>query len=302
MHRRFRISAALAALALAAAVPSVRGQTAEWHGVQLEAALWAVAGEVGFKEGLEREPIVSKLQFPLTGLMAELRGLYAFPFLDQRLSVRGRFARSLVVEGDTKDTDYDRRGRTAIYSVCDGDGTVTLGDADLLFLQPVGARVAVGGFAGYGWQRFDYENRNLRQKEPARYDRGGLVSTYEVTFQGPRFGGLGRWEILRGFFLTGEATIWPYVAARADADWVLRDYTFDQEADGWGAGAKVRTTYAFTDTLAVFGGMHITALVADRNGQESGQEGGKPAYHDQPWVREITSQYAGFDLGAMLTF
>jgi hypothetical protein len=274
--------------------------TLHWRGFTLDAGFWGVAGRNGFETGEEHQPKVSKLEYPMNGIMLELRGAYAFPILKQRLSVRGRLAQSAYVGGTSKDTDYNTDGSTWNYSESDSEASVLHLEGDIVFLQPF-KQFSVGGFIGYGSERSDYEDSDLVNTWPEYYTVGGVNATYDVTFSSVRLGLLGRWQIIKRLAIEGEIAGLPYVRAEADAVWKLRNYPFSQEATGYGVAGKVRVVYSFTDNFGVYAGFRGTYLMANHDGTMSGTLDGV-SYSNERLLREITSEYFGGELGVRTTF
>lgn len=300
---RILTSVCAAAAALCACPARARAQERERLplGIEIDAEVHAISGEAGFEIGLEGQQIVSKLEYPLDGWMAEARASYAFPFLERRLSVRGRYARSLSVSGTSKDTDYYPDGGTWIYSECDNDATVREWDAEAAFLQPVGDTLLLGGFAGYGERAYDFEDTNLVMSRPVHHTHAGPVATYDMKFTGIYLGAMGRWAIYRGLSIEGRMALIPFLKASGDALWILRDYPFSQTAEGLGASVSARLSYAFNRYFSVFLGARWTRLDADSKGRESGSVDGE-TYSDEPWVRNITASYFTADSGCRLNF
>ena len=279
-----------------AAAPATAPATATWRGFTVDASIWGAAGDTDFRIDDNGGPVVSKLEYPMRGAMAEVRGSYALPILHQRLALRARYAHSLVVQGTSKDTDYYPDGSTWNYSESDSEATVQQWDFDLVYLHTFKKILSIGAFVGYGSEESDFSDTDLVNKIPDYYTIDGDVSSYDVTFSGFRVGPMARWQIIKRLSVEGELAVMPYVSAKADADWKLRDYPFHQEANGIGLNGRVRVAYTFTQHLGAFIGVRGTWLNANRDGKESGNDAGA-TYSDEPIVKDITSQYFGFEGG-----
>ncbi len=274
----------------------VASPSVQWRGFTVDGSIWGSGGSTGFETGEEGEAVVSKLEFPMNGVLAELRGSYAFPIAKQRISVRGRYARSLVAEGTSKDTDYYPDGNIWNYSESDSEADVQQWDFDLVYLHTFKKRISVGAFIGYGSEEADYSDSNLVNLRPDYYTVDGDNATYDVTFTSPRVGLIVRWQIIQRLSVEGEVAGLPLVKAEADALWMLRNYPFHQEAEGFGVTGRLRAFYQFTGHFGMFAGFRGTYLDASSDGTMSGTLDGY-SYSDEPILREITSSYGGFEVG-----
>jgi hypothetical protein len=264
-------------------------------GLDLSAGVMGTSGDVGFEIGYPDEPILSKLVYPMDAALFQVSAEYTFPKnpeVKQDLRLRARFAHSLQLEGTSSDTDY---GDFENYSESDSSGTVLLWDADLILLHPLSPDFRLGAFAGIGSQSFRYEDSNLVNYSPESFSVSGPNATYDVVFDGLRFGVLGEANLGRAFLLSAELSLTPFLRADADGYWILRDFTFQQEADGMGWSGRVMAEYRVNPRLSVFGAAGFTSLVT-ADGTESGAEAGD-SFANEPAVREITGEYASFELG-----
>lgn len=275
-------------------VISAAADPVEWHGLSLDASTWLSFGKAGFK-GSDM-PYSWQLEYPMDGWMGEVRLAYAFPFLSRRLSVRGRYAHSISINGASTDTDWTGSQRR-VYSEADSEATVQMWDVDIRFMQPVSESLRIGGFLGYVSQEFDYDDTNLKMTFPYYHAISGPVSTYDLKFKGARIGGAVMWNIARRLSLNGEASVIPLLSADADAMWKLRDYPFQQKSDGVGFEAKAQLDYDLMDNFSVFTAVRYGSMIADRNGKEGGVADGEYPYSDEPLVDEMTSRYFGVEVG-----
>lgn len=271
-------------------------------GIEVEASTWAAFGDAGFKIWEDEQYTISQLEYPVDGVMYEIRLGYAFPMLKRRLGVRTRVAGSTSVEGTTKDTDWETDGSLYNESEADAEATVGIMDLDLIFRQPIGERLVLGAFLGYGVHSLEYECSDLQNTYPSRFSRAGKVSTYDMTFTGMRLGALARGDLPRRFGLDAELVYLPALDAEGDANWILRHYPFDQEAKGTGLEGRLLVTYALAPEVKLFGGFRYVSLIADEDGKESGTINGIVPYSDEPWVEEITCEYFGLEFGARGNF
>lgn len=291
----FLLPLLLAAAAHANPATSDGVTNAPLAGLDLSAGVLGTSGEVGFEIGYPGEEIISKLVYPMDATLFQVAAEYTFPKnpeVKQDLRLRARFAHSLQLEGTSSDTDY---GIYENYSESDSSGTVLLWDVDLLLLHPVNPNFRLGAFAGIGSQNFKYEDSNLVNYSPESFSVSGPNATYDVVFDGLRFGVLGEADVGKAFTLSAELSLTPFLRADADGNWILRDFTFQQEAEGMGWSGKVTAEYRIHRRLSVYGAAGFTSLVTE-DGTEDGSESGD-SFYNEPAVREITGTYASFELG-----
>ena len=254
------------------------------------------------------------MKYPLDGWMAEIQAESSFPFAVGRrrfsISVRARHARSIRVDGTSNDTDWDSLGVTSDYSESDCRADIIMWDVDAafsirVFQQRMPLALDIGVVAGYGTQRFKFTDRNLHtmiwdHQETDQRDTG-VVSYYTTTSHTGRVGLFLDVHTHRRLRCRVEAAYVPYLRAKADALWVLRNYPFWQKADGRGYTLKLRADYTVWRRLSLFTGLRRVSLVADRHAVEGGVLDGTP-YEDEPYVSEITSRYSGVEVGGTLRF
>lgn len=264
-------------------------------GLELSAGVIGTSGEVGFEIGYPGEPIISKLVYPMDAALFQIAAEYTLPkpaAVKQDLILRARFAHSVRLEGTSTDTDY---GIYENYSESDSSGTVLLWDAELVFLHPLNPTCRLGAFMGIGSQTFEYEDSNLVNYYPEIYSVSGPNATYDVVFNGLRFGVLGDAKLGKAFILSAELALTPFLQADADGHWLLRDLTFQQEAEGLGWSGKVTAEYRVNARLSVYGSAGFTSLITE-DGLESGSEAGD-SFYNEPAVHEITSEYGSLEIG-----
>lgn len=281
------------------------------------ASVGAVAGlsggDVGFQIDFQGA-LISDLEFDVDGTVY---GVCVDAALVDRpgwgLHVRGRYLRDGLVEGETEDTDWDIDGEVLHYSESDSEADVEIWDADLLLVMRTAfARsgwaakqtAEIGLFAGYASQAFDFDVENLR----GSYFYGavpvslkGDVSTYRAEFEGVRVGGHLVFEVLQRLRLGVEFGVIPGLKARGDGNWLLRDLTFRQKAKGLGETWGVTAGYRIQEHFELFAAYRVTNFRADKDGVETGNEGGQE-YFNEPIVREITAQYEVGEVGVAVSF
>ena len=279
-----------------------------------DASIWYSMGEAGFQyaDGLS----VSELTYPLDGYLAEFQGEAKFLFylgpVPATAGLRGRLARSIDVKGTS--TDSDRAlGWLWGYSEHDCTADILLWEVDGLFAvyplhqldHPFLKSIETGLILGYGQQRFEFSDRDgtgyYYGEEPVTFR--GLVSTYDVDFTGLRIGPYLRLHPTHRLAVSLEALMIPDLRAESDANWILRNYRFWQEAEGMGTTVSVKVTYEVIDHLQVFASLRRVFLNADKRGLESGvflDE--EESYKDQPVVPWIRAKYYGAALGLTLAF
>jgi len=259
--------------------------------------------------------LLSELEYPMDGVLAEVRGsVPVFSRDSLAFKVRGRYASQLSYDGTTKDSDFvDFPGIRSDYSESDSEADVAIWDLDaLVSLTPFAGEegvlgsVELGLFAGYGSQTFDYTDNGLRYRYSYNTIVGSLpnsveVSTYELEFTGPRAGVCASVNPLPGLRVSAEVVLIPDLTAKGDGDWKLRDYTFQQEADGDGLIISLKGSWRVMENLDVFAAYRSVEMIADKNGVESGVQEGVP-YHNWPIVPEITGEYTGVEFGVCVLF
>ena len=80
----------------------------------------------------------------------------------------------------------------------------------------------------------------------------GPVATYDSTFNTVRLGGLVSCDITKKINVEAEIAFIPYLSVETDALWILRDYPFQQEADGTGGIMKLKASYALFDHFSLY--------------------------------------------------
>lgn len=275
--------------------------------VTLEASLWYSYGTAGFKIR-DWFGVISELEYPMEGPLWEVRGelvLHQRPLWN--LSVRGRGATQISYEGTSKDSDFDLFGFREKYSESDSKADVLIWDADVVARCRIFPRERhrlfntawVGLSLGYGEQTFDYEDENL----DAEYDYGanvfqvdGLIAEYRFEYSGVRVGFNALTRPTEKITLLAEAVVIPNLKADNEAYWILRDYPFDQQADGVGLSLDAKIRYQFSTQAHAFMGVRAVSLVADKNGKESGVLNGL-AYRDEEIVDDVNAEYVAVELG-----
>ncbi len=283
-------------------------------------SIWRSSGDHAFKME-DRLGVFSDVGYPLDGTMAEIRVGYQYatpviyPGMASGLGVKVGYAESLEMSGTSTDTDYDLRGFAVHYSESDNETDARIWNVDgVISLSPLPvagsavpaerSAVQINLLFGYGEHRYNHDTQNLRYSYDYGADEGSLegpVSSYDVTFQSLRMGAELVMQMDASFFVSGSFVFLPYVRAESDALWLLRDYPFQQEAEGYGAAIDIKAGIALADAVWLYGGMRYVSLVADTNGKESGVSNGQ-TYYDAPIVGEITAEYAGFEGGLIISF
>jgi hypothetical protein len=220
----------------------------------------------------------------------------------------------LTYDGTSKDSDFvDFPGVRSDYSESDSEADVAIWDFDaLVSLRPFAGEegalgsVEIGLFAGYGSQAFDYTDNGLKYEYGYGTVVGSLpksveVSTYELEFTGIRAGVCASVNPLPELRISAEAVLIPDLTARGDGNWNLRDYLFQQEADGSGLIVNLKGSWRVMENLDVFAAYRSVALIADKDGIESGVQSGIP-YYNWPIVPEITGEYTGVECGVCVLF
>lgn len=281
-------------------------------GIDLRASIWASAGDAGFQIGYIW--VISELEYPMDGTLFELKA--SAPLTKQDAwgaFVRGRYAGAISYDGTSKDSDFlDFPNIRSDYSESDSSADVSIWDVDVLLdfrpfrerEEPFIRSLSLGFFAGYGAQSFDYSDKNL----DAAYDYGmtrfflpGPVSTYKFDFSGIRVGARAAFRPLREIEIAVQGTWMPTLEAEGDGNWLLRNYTFQQTADGTGVILDITARCRVWKQLSVFGGMRSVSLIADQHGKESGIEDGT-SYEGWPIIPQITAEYSGFEVGCSWIF
>jgi len=281
-------------------------------GIDLQASVWASAGEAGFQIGYVW--VISELEYPMDGTLFEIKASAPITRQDAwGLFVRGRYAGALSYDGTSKDSDFlDFPNIRSDYSESDSSADVSIWDVDaFLDFRPFREKeeqflrtLSLGFFAGYGGQSFDYSDKNL----DASYDYGltrftvpGPVSTYKFDFTGIRVGARAAFRPMNEIEIAVEGTWIPNLEAEGDGQWLLRNYTFQQSADGMGVILDIKARCRVWEQLSVFGGVRVVSLIADKRGKETGNEDGM-AYEGWPIVPQITAEYSGFEVGCSWIF
>lgn len=302
----------LAALFLQALVSSAEEQKLQ---TTISAGIGWLSGESGFENG-GASGIFSKLEWPVSGPLFQIRGSCEYPFADpdgwlQGLGVRGRYGASPGAEGTGSDRDWDDAGQPWLYSEADSESDISFWDADVyLILRPFRATSSpqtVQLTLGLGWgeQQADTTDQNLRYA----YDYGqtvgrvdGLIGRYDLHMSGPRISAGVSIDLSEKLQLSSQLVWMPWLEAEGDGDWVLREYTFTQTAEGQGLQLQIQMDYALTETLNAFVSIEATSLVADEQGSESGQGTQVPPYENKPIVNEITHSSASLEIGLTKRF
>lgn len=275
---------------------------------RIRASVACMWGDTGFEES--GDSWRSKLVWPADAWMGgiEACGAYGFIFRERECAVgfRARFARDLTMEGTSTDRDWDGYGNPVASSWSDSEGELTMwsirGELVTGFPEaafPVPDRLGV--FMGYGEERFSYEDSNLRADYDVPVSPSQVNATYELDFSGARLGLFGSSEITETLSCSAELEWIPFLSAESDALWVLRNYPFQQSANGSGIVVGAELAYRLTSLISAHLGIKWTSLIADENGEENGVLDGA-AYEGAEIVDELTSEFASVELALSASF
>ena len=229
------------------------------------------------------------------------------------VGLRGRFAGASSIEGTGSDEDWDDYGFLWLYSEADTETDVSIYDVDVyLVARPFDAakssfmkRFEFSLGLGYGEQNFNMSDANLSYEYDYGLDRGvvpGAISSYDLTISGPRLSLGTRFDFSPRIELSALLVYMPYIEATGDGNWMLRDYTFTQTAEGMAVSARFQADVLLTEHVGMYGAVHVSQFTADQNGEEAGHEFGDLPYSGEPIVGEITASTVGVEVGAFARF
>ena len=170
--------------------------------------------------------------------------------------------------------------------------------------QPEWSERGVELFVGYYNHEVGFTLNNIRiLEDPLGMSGGasfsGLVSTWDVEFEGARLGARTALPLGKGFSFSGELALL-FGTAKGHGNWMLRDYLFDMEADGGGVDLTVALQLSLTKNVTVQAGGRYYNFVAE-DGTESGTQPGS-TYTNEPIVDEISVDQLGWFIGVLATF
>lgn len=275
--------------------------------------LFAEAGftieDYGFK--------ISELTWPVDGPYGQARGHLQYTQAANGgywgAGIRGSFAGASGIEGTGTDEDWDDFGYLWLYSESDTEVDVSIYDIDLyLVTRPFDPakssfmkRFEFSLGLGWGEQRFEMLDSNMSYKYDYGLDRGvvsGEISSYDLTVNGVRLSMGTRFDFSDRIDLSAELVWMPYIKAKGEGNWILRDYLFTQTADGMGLSARVQADVLLTSNAGLYGAMQASQFTADKNGLESGHEAGDLPYSGESIVGEITASTIAFEIGGFARF
>jgi hypothetical protein len=292
--------------------------------VELELDYFLSNGQQKFEAIQDDGTLLSRLKYKNSGPIPMVRGEIKY----DRFSIGGRYAGGLLEKNENTDEDWN--------IIMDISGTDTAVDYtisrqyckpriefydanlyyNLLTKVPVGEQArkvvliddySLDIFGGYQYYRGRYP---MLDPEISRYliisgteyeELGlpadvGLNSPYKVIYQGPRAGV--RFTGTRGHWSTSVSAAYAYLQTKAHGYWNLRDYVFDQRAEGYGYGTEIgiETTYAFTPSWSLGIGYDYNYFYQKKLTASGDIRQGVSKFSDIDYIRNVENTTAGLTL------
>jgi hypothetical protein len=269
----------------------------------LEVSIQQIDGETGFEIGYGGEPIISKLTYDLDGTLIQFSAHGPLSFTEH-LSYRLTYAASVTMEGNSTDLDWED-GFLTDSSVSESEVDASLWSAELMYELHRTEKCVVGLSVAYSSRNFDIETENTMTSLESGFDVDyfdeGPVSEYEIDFTSFDIGLYGRAAISDKLTVEGRLSWSPLLEAESQALWILRDYPFEQSADGTAFTAEIRAVLQLSQNWALLAGIKMADLTAE-DGTESGIADGVEPYENESIVPEMSADYTIAELGVILTF
>lgn len=249
----------------------------------------------------------SKLEYELDADDNVFTVAYALPTPNVPLGFRAQYGTG-DAEGVSFDTDWVHPSDTALWlkTESDSDADIEWYSVDVGWWLPFGGPdpdFGVELFAGYFKNKVHFAENNIRVLEdPFSLTSGdfeGLVSTWDFELKAARLGARTEVPLLSWLSLNAEVAVL-IGRAEGEGNWMLREYTFQQKADGTGVDAILALVFCPTENLAIQAGGRYYAFDGN-DGTESGNEAGDE-YHDVGIVEEITIDQLGWFVGVSYSF
>ena len=250
----------------------------------------------------------SQLEYDLDVNYAAFTIAYALPTPRVPLGFRVQYATG-DADGLTIDTDWEHPADPSRWLRTESD---TEADADLWSID-VGWWLSFGGshpergvelFAGYWHHTADFVDDNIRILEDP-YDLYawdtyvGRISTYNIEVEAARLGARTELPIASKVSIGAELAVL-LGTARGEGNWLLREYTFQHEADGTGFDITLAVRYSPIPNLTIQAGGRYLQFEGEK-GTEDGQQ---PAYEyvEEGILDEISIDQLGWFLGVSYEF
>ncbi len=262
---------------------------------EFSGSLQQVDGEAGFQIGQSGD-IISQLTYEVDATMV---GLTARAPLSPAIWLRGELATSLSGDGESEDLDWEN-GTLTDVSISQSD--VDLSSYSILIAYSLAASesLSLGWVAGYAAFTYDFSTFDTHTtvsygEDVDDFDEGN-VSTYEVEFSGLEFGAFVDASLAEKLLLHAEILFTPSLSAESSALWILRDYPFEQEADGIGLRFSLTAEWELRENMDILFGLRWADFNTE-DGTESGIADGVEPYSDEAIVPEITGEYSAVEVG-----
>jgi len=221
--------------------------SADVAGVRLSLGLGVLSGESQFEIGGKSESYdgrvtqywfpISRLEFPTDVSIIKLGGTYA---TNDKVGFRGSLGGNLSSDaGTTKDSGWVLGPNSLdIYSESDTELDGTLLDLGASYLVYASPKWRINAGLGYARQKLDFEISDVIQISRFRGMSGyapGLVSTYDVEYTAlyVDLSIATKFQFFNSpLWMEGRLGYTPVASAEDNGNWLLRDKTFNGDADG----------------------------------------------------------------------
>jgi opacity protein-like surface antigen len=250
----------------------------------------------------------SKLEFDLDAQYADFTARYVLPSSRVPLGITVRYAAGNA-DGKCIDSDWENPLDPALWfrtqSDCNADTDIWSADISWwLSLGGAHPEVGIELFAGYFEQRAHFDVRNILVLDDP-YDTAswdtytGDVATWELNVEAARLGARTTVPLGKGFAVNAELAVL-IGRATGEGNWKLREYFFQQKADGTGVDALLGLQYAPTKNIAIQAGGRYYKFEGE-DGTESGQQ---PDFDfvNKGYIDEITVSQLGWFAGVQIRF
>jgi len=247
-------------------------------------------------------PWESELEYPMDGDFIVFGAEYAFKAGKSRFALDLNYGFSENIEGTTRDWDrvwYDPE--PLVYAEADTDADSDFLTANFYYrLWGWPRRNSLDVFLGYHQQENSFSNSDVRLLTPVYFTAAGKVAEYEMDFKGVRAGLRMDVALSRRFAVRGNLAVIPYADFDATGNWLLRDLSFSQSADGYGFDFDLYLDFEIARNVDLLVGLKYLYLRAT-DGEEWGTAQGVP-YGPSDVVDEVESDQFGGTAGVLLKF